>query len=80
MATTKISPADVPHIFDRYWQAAGQERRGLGLGLAIAKKIVEAHGGRIGVASEPGVGSSFYFTLPRLSPSDMAGQLDPARA
>jgi signal transduction histidine kinase len=62
-----IAPEDVPHIFDRYWQADGHERKGLGLGLAIAQGVVQAHGGRIWVESEPGKGTTFLFTLP-LSP------------
>ena len=51
-------------IFSPYWQAKRAERLGAGLGLPIAKGIVEAHGGRIWVESEPGQGTDFYFTLP----------------
>lgn len=58
-------PADqLSHVFDRYWQARKSDRRGVGLGLAIAKGIVEAHGGRIWAESLPGSGASFYFTIP----------------
>jgi PAS domain S-box-containing protein len=59
-----IPPEELPHVFGQYWQARRNDRRGIGLGLAIAKGIVEAHGGRIWVESQVGVGSNFYFTLP----------------
>jgi signal transduction histidine kinase len=59
-----IPPEQVPHIFGRFWQAKSSDRRGIGLGLAIAKGIVEAHTGKIWVESQVGVGSTFYFTLP----------------
>jgi signal transduction histidine kinase len=59
-----IRPDDLPHVFDRFWQARNRERAGVGLGLAIAKGIIEAHGGEIHVDSEPGQGSRFAFTLP----------------
>ena len=59
----------IPHehlsdIFSPYWQAKRTERLGAGLGLPIAKGIVEAHGGRIWAESEQGEGTQFYFTLP----------------
>jgi PAS domain S-box-containing protein len=58
-----IAPEHLPHLFERYWQMKGA-REGAGLGLTIARGIVEAHGGLIQVASEPGKGSTFFFTLP----------------
>jgi PAS domain S-box-containing protein len=58
-------PADqLPHIFGRFWQARPADKRGIGLGLAIARGIVEAHEGRIWVESRVGEGSAFYFTVP----------------
>jgi len=59
-----IPAEQLPHIFGRFWQAKTSDRRGIGLGLAIAKGIVEGHNGRIWVESHVGLGSTFYFTLP----------------
>jgi signal transduction histidine kinase len=62
-----ITETELPHVFDRYW--SGRTRKGgAGLGLAIAKGIVSAHGGRIRVDSHPGDGAKFAFTLPLARP------------
>lgn len=59
-------PADqLPHIFDKFFQVGPQARsKGAGLGLAIAREVVEAHGGTISAASEPGAGATFRVALP----------------
>jgi signal transduction histidine kinase len=59
-----ISDEHRARVFDRFWKADNGDRRGAGLGLAIAQGIVEAHGGRIWVESSAGVGSTFWFALP----------------
>ena len=58
-------PAEhLPHVFDRFWQATRATRAGAGLGLAICKGIVEAHGGRIWATSSAGSGTIIHITLP----------------
>lgn len=63
-----IPPEQLEHVFDRFWQADRQGRAGAGLGLAIAKGIVEAHEGRIHVQSLVGEGTTFFFTVPAARP------------
>jgi signal transduction histidine kinase len=63
-----IAPEDHPRLFQRFSQLDGGKAGGIGLGLSIAKGIVEAHGGAIGVTSAPGAGSTFWFTLPVTPP------------
>ena len=63
-----IPETELAHIFDRYWQARRVRSAGSGLGLYIAKGIVEAHGGRIWADSQLGKGAAFTFSLPPPSP------------
>ena len=62
-----ISTEQMPKLFNKFTQleqSVTSEKRGTGLGLVIAKGIVEAHNGKIGVFSQEGIGTTFYFMLP----------------
>jgi signal transduction histidine kinase len=70
-------PAEyIPRLFERFYRVPGATSGGAGLGLYICKEIVEAHGGRIGVESDPGHGAIFWFNLPGVS----AGAVDTTAA
>lgn len=76
-----IDPQDLPYIFERFYRADRSRTRstgGVGLGLTIAKGLVEAHGGRITVQSAPGQGTTFRFTVP-VAVAATAGQMVGAR-
>ena len=60
-----IAADELARVFDRFWQSRRARRGGAGLGLAITKGIVEAHGGTIDVTSVPGEGATFTIKLPR---------------
>ncbi len=66
-----LEPEDQRHIFERFYRPkSGRKEGGVGLGLFIARMLVEAHGGRIAVSSVPGRGSTFTFTLPVWRPEE----------
>ncbi len=62
---TGVPDAELPHIFKRFWQGRPGDRAGAGLGLGIVKGIAEAHGGDVGVSTNVGKGSRFWFSVPR---------------
>jgi signal transduction histidine kinase len=67
-----IEADEIPHLFDRFWQGQRSRRGSSGLGLAIAKGIIEAHNGKIWVESTPGDGSTFFILLPTNADSPQA--------
>ncbi|HEX4803271.1 MAG TPA: ATP-binding protein, partial [Myxococcaceae bacterium] len=62
-----ITETDRAHVFEPYWQADPRHRSGLGLGLSIAKGVVEAHRGRVWFESCKGGGTTFFISLPALA-------------
>jgi len=72
-----IPPEHLAHLFERFYRVPGNSTaRGTGLGLYISRKIIEAHGGEIGVMSELGVGTRFYFTIPAADPNSWEMELE----
>lgn len=63
-----IQPEDLPKLFEMFTRFHNREAKGSGLGLSIVRRIIGRLGGEIGVESEPGAGSAFWFTLPVESP------------
>jgi signal transduction histidine kinase len=75
-----IPAEQVPYLFDRFWQATRADRRGIGLGLSIVKALVEAHGGRMAVESNPGQGTTFRFSVPVATPESVSRPYEPVQA
>jgi signal transduction histidine kinase len=65
-----IAPDEVDRVFERFYRGSGSlQKAGFGLGLSIAKRMVDVMGGEIGVDSEVGVGSTFWVRLPAARPA-----------
>ena len=67
-----IAPDQQAHIFDRFWTGKRQSGVGAGLGLYIAKGVIEAHGGQLWAESTPGATTRFHLTLPIAAPVEVA--------
>ena len=75
-----IAPEHLPHVFERFYRAeASRAGPGTGLGLAVVKHIVEAHGGRVSADSQPGSGTTIRLLLPRVVPGEAAASGAEAR-
>jgi signal transduction histidine kinase len=74
-----IPQEQLSKLFGRFWQGDPSDRRGIGLGLSIAKGIIDAHGGRIWVESRVGEGTTFYFTLGTALPPTASGSRERRR-
>jgi len=72
-----ISADEVPQVFERFWKHEKRDSKGTGLGLFIARHIVEAHGGRLWVESEPGHGATFHFVIPGVGSEPPDHELTP---
>jgi PAS domain S-box-containing protein len=75
-----IAAADIPRLFDRFWQAGDGDEGGAGLGLSIVRGIVQGHEGRVWAESETGAGSTFFFTIPTAERAGTGGRPGPADA
>jgi signal transduction histidine kinase len=73
-----VQPEDERRIFDRFTRGrgSGTQYEGSGLGLAIVRAIAEAHGGRVELESQPGIGARFTITLPVEGPADRRAPID----
>lgn len=77
-----IAESDLPHLFDKYYQAGTKAtggEKGVGLGLAIVREVVQAHGGRIDVTSELHIGTTFTVYLPAAAPDNPTLFVEPAK-
>jgi two-component system sensor histidine kinase KdpD len=75
-----IPPTTIPHIFEPFYRAPGLRPRGTGLGLAVARGLIEAHGGRIWAADRPGGGACLTFTLPLEQPESVSAKIETSKA